>query len=257
MNPERFDRQNGIPMYRQLADYIKKQISSGVYCPGDVLPSEADYIREFNLSRTTVRLALGMVTNAGLVRREQGRGTIVVPQVHSNLPILSSFTEEARRYGREPSVELISCGEEPLSQAAANALSLPANTRVLKVIRLRLVDGDPIGLSVSWLNTVNFPQLREIDYSSTSLYQVFEEELGLSIRKAAENIRADLATAQETRSLKIKSGAPVLRMNRITLIAGEQDTVVPIEYVEAVFNGVVYSVDVELYRQSNQRLSEK
>lgn len=251
MQPESFDRESGVPVYRQLAEYIKKQISSGVYAPGDVLPSEADYIREFNLSRTTVRLAFGMVTNAGLVRREQGRGTIVVSQMRSNLPLLSSFSEEARRYGRDPSVRLLDKLEEGIPQAAAHALALPVGTRVLKIIRLRLVDHEPIGLAVSWLNTLRFPQLTSVDYSATSLYEVFENQLGLPIYKAVENIRADLAGDAEARRLKIKQGSSVLRMIRTTLIRCEQDAVVPIEYVEVVFNGSIYSVDVELYRQNN------
>ncbi|MEM5776545.1 MAG: GntR family transcriptional regulator, partial [Anaerolineaceae bacterium] len=146
MNQNIFDRTSGFPLYRQLAEHIKKQIAAGVYKPGDLLPSESDYIREHNLSRTTVRLAFGLVTNAGLIRREQGKGTVVVEQVRSKLPSLSSFTEEARRIGRTPSVDLLDRREEPAPQMVAQALQLPEGTPLLKVIRLRKVDGEPIGL---------------------------------------------------------------------------------------------------------------
>jgi len=244
------NRENGIPVYRQLADYIKKQISGGVYQPGDVLPSETDYIRDFNVSRTTVRLAFGLITNAGLVRREQGRGTIVVPQVYTQLPYLTSFTEEARRYGRTPGVALLSQSEEQVSLNAAGALSLSTDTRVLKVTRLRMVDGEPIGISRSWMNTVKFPSLANLDYSSVSLYRLFEREMGLSIRSAKEIIRADLAEEADAQKLKIQVGAPVIRMLRTTFIQGEQDTAIPIEYADVVFNGSIYSVDVELFRRS-------
>lgn len=252
MQPEIFDRERGIPVYRQLADYIKNQIASGKYQPGDVLPSEADYIREFNLSRTTVRLAFGLVTNAGLVRREQGRGTIVVSPVRSNLSYLASFSEEARRYGHEPSVLLLSCTEEQISDAAAFELRLPADAKVLKVVRLRQVDHKPIGITISWMNTHAFPQLVNQDYSIGSLYDLFEDKLGLSICHAQENIRADLATEDETRLLKLKHGAPVLRMDRTTHIQSELKSTIPIEFVEVVFNGSVYSVDVELFRKSGK-----
>lgn len=252
MCPIIFDRESGIPLYRQLADYIKKQISSGEYHPGDVLPSEADYIKELKLSRTTVRLAIGSIANAGLVKREQGRGTIVVSQVRSKLPFLSSFTEEALLYGREPSVILLKCEEEQVSIEAANALSLPPDAKIFKVIRLRMADKFPIGLAVSWINTIVFPQLKDVDFSALSLYQIFESELGLPIRNAVENIHADLAGDYEARNLKIKNGAPVLQIMRTTFLQGEQDSALPIEYVEVVFNGSVYSVDVELYRQSGK-----
>jgi GntR family transcriptional regulator len=252
MQQDFFDRESGIPVYRQLADYIKKQISNGSYRPGDVLPSEADYIRDFNVSRTTVRLAFGMITNAGMVRREQGRGTIVVPQVRTQLPFLSSFTEEALHYGRIPSVVLLGKSEEQASPNAANALSLPPDAHVLIVERLRIVDGEPIGLSVSSMNIVRFPGLTKLDFSALSIYSLFETEMGLSILSAKENIRADLAEEKEAHKLKIQPGAPVLRMLRTTFIQGEQGAVVPIEYVEVVFNGSIYSVDVELFRQSGK-----
>lgn len=251
MRQDFFDRESGIPVYRQLADFIKKQISSGEYPPGDVLPSEADYMRDFNVSRTTVRLAFGLITNAGMVRREQGRGTIVVPQVHTQLPFLSSFTEEARRYGRNPGVTLLNKGIEPISNNASMALSLPPESRVLKVERLRVVDGEPIGHSVSWLNTIRFPHLLDLDYSSISLYFLFENEIG-SIHSAQENIRADLAGENEAMKLKIPKGSPVLRMLRTTFIQVEQDKSIPVEYVEVAFNGSIYSVDVELFRQSGK-----
>lgn len=252
MQSDFFDRESGIPVYRQLADYIKKQISSGVYQPGDVLPSEADYIRDFNVSRTTVRLAFGLITNAGMVRREQGRGTIVVPQVRTQLPFLSSFTEESSHYGRTPSVVLLRQYMEKVSVEAANALSLPLDAQVLRVERLRLVDGEPIGLAISSMNTVKFPDLAKLDFSALSIYSLFESEMGLSIRSAKENIRADLAGENEAHKLKIQTGAPVLRMLRTTFIQGEQNAAVPIEYVEVVFNGSIYSVDVELFRQSGK-----
>jgi len=252
MQSDFFDRESGIPVYRQLADYIKKQISSGVYQPGDVLPSEADYIRDFNVSRTTVRLAFGLITNAGMVRREQGRGTIVVPQVRTQLPFLASFTEESSRYGRTPSVVLLRQYMDKVSIEAAKALSLPTDAHVLRVERLRLVDGEPIGLALSWMNTVRFPGLANLNYSALSIYSLLESEMGLSIRSAKENIRADLATENEAHKLNIQAGAPVLRMLRTTFIQDEQGAVIPIEYVEVVFNGSIYSVDVELYRQSGK-----
>ena len=243
------DRQNAVPLYRQLADYIKRQISSGIYRPGDILPSEADLVRELNLSRTTVRLAFGLIANAGLVRREQGRGTIILSQMRSNLPMLASFSEEARRYNREPSVELLGTTEEPVPTEAARALSLSLGTKVIKVIRLRLVDHEPIGLAVSWLNIIEFPGWKSVDCSTPSLYEAVEKQLGLTIRSAVENIRADIAKDDEARKLRMKPGSPVLRLMRTTFVRGKQDNAMPVEYTEAAFNGSAYSVDVELYRK--------
>jgi Transcriptional regulators len=248
MQNDFFDRESGVPVYRQLAENLKKQISTGKYKPGDVLPSEADLIREYNISRTTVRLAFGLITNAGLVRREQGRGTIVVSQVRSLLPKLASFTEEVARLGRTPGTVLISKEEAELSIEAANELLLNVDQKVLKVVRLRMADDEPIGLAISWLNILEFPSLQEIRGDELSLYDVFEKQLNLKVLNAVETIRADVADKSVAKELQIKVGAPVLRMDRTTYVQSESGKAVPVEFVQGFFNGVVYSAQVELYR---------
>jgi GntR family transcriptional regulator len=245
------DRSSGVPVYRQLAEYLKKQISFGIYKPGDVLPSEAEIIRDFNISRTTVRLAFGLISNAGLIRREQGRGTIVVSQVRSKLPLLSSFTEEVAKFGRQPGTRFLSKNEEYLPLEAANALKLNINQKCVKIVRLRMADDQPLGLAVSWLNIAHYPQLEKINGTELSLYDVFENQLGLKIRSAVENIRADIAGEFESHNLNVKSGSPILRLTRTTFVQSESENGTPIEYVEVAFNGFVYSVDIELFRQGN------
>jgi len=245
-----FDRESGVPVYRQLAEYLKTQIADGRYKPGDVLPSESELIRDFGISRTTVRLAFGLVSNAGLVRREQGRGTIVVSHVHTTLPILASFSEEVLRLGRQPGSKLLGLEEEYLPNDVANAFEMTINDKALKLTRLRLADDEPIGIAVSWLNSVKFPILKTLDYTQVSLYQIIEKKLGMKIRNAIENIRADIVTDYEARKLGIKNSSPVIRMIRTTYVQGEQDMGIPIEYVEVVFNGLTYSIDVELFRRS-------
>jgi GntR family transcriptional regulator len=151
--------------------------------------------------------------------------------------------------GRVPGNILLGQVEEHLSINAANAFNLTVEDTGLKVTRLRLADDQPIGLAVSWLNSIRFPVLKTLDYSTVSLYQTFEKYLGLKIRNATENIRADIVTDQEARKLGVKSGSPVIRMARTTFVQDERDNCIPIEYVEVAFNGLVYSIDVELFRQ--------
>ncbi len=249
MEPIIFDHEKGIPIYRQLAEYFKVQISKGIYRPGDLLPSEAEQVRDLKVSRTTVRLASGLLNNAGLIRQEQGRGTIVISQIRSKLPMLSSFTEEVERLGYTPGMELLSQGEEKLSFNAANALDLNPGKKVIKVVRLRLADNKPIGIATTWLNNVKYPDLEDIDYRALSLYQVYENQLGLIIKNAIENVQADIVDEHEISRLKIAPGSPVQRITRTTFAISENEFGVPIEYVEAVFNAAVYSVDIELFRR--------
>jgi len=249
MEPLIFDHEKGIPIYRQLAEYFKVQISKGIYRPGDLLPSEAEQVRDLKVSRTTVRLAFGLLNNIGLIKQEQGRGTIVISRIRSKLPMLSSFTEEVERLGYTPGMKLLSQGEEKLSFDAANALDLRPGKKVIKVVRLRLADNKPIGIATTWLNDVKYPDLKDIDYRALSLYQVYENQLGLIIKNAIENVQADIVDEHEVSKLKIASGSPVQRITRTTFAISENEFGTPIEYVEAVFNAAVYSVDIELFRR--------
>ena len=66
-----------IPLYSQLVSIIKRNISAGTLDPGALLPSEAELCRTFDVSRSTVRQAIGELESEGLVVRKQGRGTFV------------------------------------------------------------------------------------------------------------------------------------------------------------------------------------
>jgi GntR family transcriptional regulator len=66
------------PKYQQIADRLRGQIGSGVLEPGERLPSEPDLATEYDASRNTVRLAIALLINQGLVVSRQGLGTFVV-----------------------------------------------------------------------------------------------------------------------------------------------------------------------------------
>lgn len=74
------DRESGVPLYRQLADILRARIESGQYQPGKLIPSETHLQQEFELARDTVRAALDILRDEGLVVTYPGRGTAVAPK---------------------------------------------------------------------------------------------------------------------------------------------------------------------------------
>ena len=76
----RLSMDSDIPLYAQLVGIIKRNISTGTLAVGDLLPSEAELCRWMNISRNTVRQAIGELEDEGLVVRERGRGTFVADQ---------------------------------------------------------------------------------------------------------------------------------------------------------------------------------
>ncbi len=94
------------PLYQQLAATLRAEINSGDLAPGDRVPTEAELSERYSTSRNTVRLALNLLRNEGLLTSQQGRGTFVRtnPPVryHASLTGLRSKRLEAQRQ-REPS----------------------------------------------------------------------------------------------------------------------------------------------------------
>lgn len=241
--------ENGFPIYRQLANYLKQQIVQGEYQVGDLLPSETELVQKLDISRTTVRLAFNDLVNSGLVKRERGKGTIVISSgITSQLSHLSSFTEEVARLGMTPGTQLVSSEKVTSPTKVSKRLAIEPNTEVMKVIRLRTADDRPIGLVTTWLNINTFPQLNNLDYSSLSLYEVYEKNLGLTILRATEFVWADDVSDHEKEKLCIQRDDPVLRITRVTYIKTNKEGGTPIEYIEGVFKGKIYIVETELFR---------
>jgi len=197
------------------------------------LPSEADLVSDFGVSRTTARRALDELRREGLVRREPGRGTFLASsRLRSNLAYLHSFTEEIERWGYTPGAQLVSREELAANEEVAARLEIEAGDEVLFVRRLRLADERPIFVCDSYLPVGRFPALRGANYGTVSLSKLFEERIGRRIQNSRQWIGAATATSEVAALLEIPAGIPVLRVLRITLVTGNT----PIELVEAHFH---------------------
>ena len=197
------------------------------------MPSEADLVSDFGVSRTTARRALDELRREGLVRREPGRGTFLAsPRLRSNLAYLHSFTEEIERWGYTPGARLVSREEWVANEEVAARLEIGVGDDVLFVRRLRLADERPIFACDSYLPVGRFPALRDADYGTVSLSELFEERTGRRIKNSRQWIGAATATSDVAALLEIPVGVPVLRVRRITVVTGDD----PIELVEAHFH---------------------
>lgn len=197
------------------------------------MPSEADLVSDFGVSRTTARRALDELRRQGFVRREPGRGTFLSsPRLRSNLAYLHSFSEEIERRGYTPGARLVGREERTASEEVAARLEIEAGDEVLFVRRLRLADERPIFVCDSYLPIGRFPALKDADYGSVSLSRLFEERTGRKIEHSRQWIGAATATKDVAALLEILAGVPVLEVRRITLVTGDA----PVELVEAHFH---------------------
>ena len=233
-------------LYHQILRDLTERIGSGEVGVGDRLPSEADLVAEFGVSRTTARRALDELRRQGLVRREPGRGTFLAsPRLRSNLAYLHSFSEEIERWGYTPGVRLVSREERMADEEVAARLGVEVGEKVLFVRRLRLADERPIFVCDSYLPIERFPALKDADYGTVSLTRLLEERTGRKVEHARQWIGAATAAEDVAELLEIPAGVPVLEIRRITCVTGNE----PAEAVEAFFHPERYQHYNELSAQ--------
>jgi GntR family transcriptional regulator len=132
------------PKYWGLKRHLLDLLSS--LPPGSPIPTERSLAAEFDVSRTTVRQALADLTVEGRLLRVQGKGTFAAePKVAQRLQ-LSSYTEDMRAQGREPSSRLLDIAEIPAEGELTTLLNIRSGAKVLRMQRLRLADGEPMAI---------------------------------------------------------------------------------------------------------------
>lgn len=212
--------------------------------PGSPIPTERSLAAEFDVSRTTVRQALAELTVEGRLLRVQGKGTFAAePKVAQRLQ-LSSYTEDMKAQGRQPSSRLLEVSEEPADADLSRLLGMRAGAKVLRLHRLRLADGEPMAIETTHLPLARFRGLRRYVTSGGSLYQVLRERFGVEMGHAEETIETALASPAEAELLGADVGLPMLLLSRHSFDTDGK----PVEWVRSVYRGDRYKFVAALNR---------
>jgi GntR family transcriptional regulator len=249
MPPERrlsLDRASPVPLHVQLKEALRGQILNGVWGPGDLLPAESELCSEFEVSRTTVRQALAELTRESLVVRERGRGTFVAPPKLTERAVerLSGFFEDMVTLGLPPVSQVLKQGIVPANDQVAARLDLKPGARVVEIERLRLVQDEPVVLTITYLPHSLCPGLETADLTRRSLYEYLETECGLTLARGRRTIEAVAADARQARLLRVSKGAPLVFLESVSYLADGR----PIEFYHALHRGDRSRFEVELVR---------
>lgn len=150
MSPKDLSSRSANPLYKQLIQRLRTDIQSGVYPVHSRFPSELSLCDAYGVSRVTVRKALSVLTQEGLLERHQGVGTFVcTPRIHKDLRSVNSFSEACRLMGAEPSTDVISAQLLPADGEDQTSLLLAPDEQVVELVRLRRMDGVPVMLETN------------------------------------------------------------------------------------------------------------
>lgn len=200
--------------------------------PHDKMISERAICRKYNVSRTTVRLALVELENSGDIYKKQGVGTFVsgLSQKRLNLLDTFSFTDYTRELGKEPQTDVISFEIKPADSLAAHSLGLKEGEKIYIIKRLRLANSVSMMLETTYLPVYLFPKLKKEKVSKKPLYEIFRQDYNQRIKYADEGFTSSVTSKKDSEILKVPISSPCLQIQRTTY---NQKNII-IEYTESV-----------------------
>ena len=194
--------------YQQIAEELRARVRSAA--PGSVLPSEADLSAEFGASRVTVRRALELLRDDGVLAARQGFGWFVATEpVRQRLERLGTIEGSVAGAGRAAARQVMEFAFVPAPSHVGAVLGV---TEVLRVKRVNLADGEPFAVVTVWCPAALGRDLSRADVERRPFYEL----LGIDLRGATQTIGAAAADAADAALLAVPEGAPLLTCERIT-----------------------------------------
>lgn len=220
---------NGTPAYQRIQTAIRKKIETAQLNPGDAVASERDLAKSHKVSLMTARHALAGLEREGLVERRRGAGTFVAaPKIHFNK--LMSYTEHMSSRGLAPRSRVLMAKIIDDEQEVAARLGLPAASRLVKIVRLRLTGEEPFALETCYLPAADFSGLVDAPLGRNSLFAALQHEYGVELAYADEEIDATAADGHLAEMLTLPKGSAILRIRQVIYSTSGKATIYVVGY---------------------------
>lgn len=231
---------------------LRQRIEDGTYAVGDRLPPEDDLAAEFNVSRATLRQAVGDLVQGDMVSRKQGRGTFVLPREPHTIgqrfrgSLADLISETRRAKVRDVNVER----SARIPDRIAGLLELDEPVGVI-VRRTRYMDGAPFAYTVNYLPSRFEKLLTKASLKEHGMMTLLEQN-GVTFTGATQTIKAQLADVEVARDLNVTFASPVLFVER--LLTDQNDDLV--EFVQTWYRGDEYEYTVTFEQLPQGALQE-
>lgn len=190
-----------LPAYLRIAEHLTIEIGAGRLAAGDRLPPERSLAARYGVSMMTLRKALGVVTERGLIERRRGSGNYVLGGARHVGTYALFRLESVPDGGGLPTAELLSLDRMPKPDDLADIGAAPEGWRIR---RLRALDGRPVAVEEIWLDG-RYEGLRA-DHLSESLYKTYAERLDLTIARAEDRVGVGPLPGWAPETLRLSTG---------------------------------------------------
>jgi GntR family transcriptional regulator len=208
------DRNSFEPPYHQLASLLRQQIASGELRPGDRVPSEAQLCERYEVSPMTVRRAINILLDEGLVTATRGRGTFVRPLVLGTATFGLQALEDLFSDERT-SVRFLSVRTSPVTQRISQRLHVPIGEKVISIRRLLSHGSKPVAFHREYLIFDPTQPIVEAEMGITTLQGLFDGQGETVLKRGELTIETTVLTDEEAKLLDAPAGRAAFRIEHI------------------------------------------
>lgn len=220
---KKLDPSTGVPLYRQIKEILRAEISSGAVDASTPI-TEALLLERFKVSRAPIRQALKELSDEGFVYRKQGKGTFPVPGRRIDRSAdtrAGTLFQQLTAQGLDTSTTVAQLERIIPPSHVQKRLELEPTETVLHFVRSILVDNIPLTYSSIYLRTPAefMPAIEELE-SGISAFELLERDYGIKLEQSDNEAWATAATAQQAEQLQVAAGNPLLAIETVFITKG-------------------------------------
>ncbi|MDF7638318.1 GntR family transcriptional regulator [Lactobacillus sp. ESL0791] len=210
------DNNSDKPLYDQLKNLLEEKIITDYHC-GELLPTERKLALSYDVSRTTVRIALQKLAQEGLVERIQGKGTVVsnFKKIQKINATQSNFAKQMLEQQKKPRMKLLKVELAKYTKELEHDFYMNSENELLKVEQLYCGDDIPVLFEKTYFAYDKFKKIDLTVFEKKSTEEVITE--GYSSEAIFVYDKLDIVSAPSTRlirKLQLKKSCPLLKIER-------------------------------------------
>ncbi len=204
------ERRSGVALWRQIAQHLRNDIEGGTLSSGTKLPTEPELAKRFGVNRHTVRRAVSVLQDDGLVSVEQGRGTFVREWADSHSlanrgKLMRAPEQDAADHG-----ETLRLSHIAADTHVASALRLRPGEEVIQLDLVSVVDNRPVSLSSHYIPAKRFKGFEKAFKRTHSVEEALKKCGVKGLSHGRTKVSASLPSAAEAKILRLPKGQPLV-----------------------------------------------
>lgn len=231
--------------YRIIYQKLKDSIFANEYPAGSLLPPEPELEKQFKVSRITIRHAISLLEKEGLIRVQQGHGTVVLYNAnfskYRKFHNITSVTESFNGQDNNFTVRGMFIDSVAPAPEVVEALGLKTAINVYRMQRIICINDEPFAIIISYVSQTIVPDLDKYNGTFTNFYPFLESTYNIFFEKGVETISATVSDFVESQLLGIPNNSPLLCFTR-TAYCNEG----PFEYVQTKVRPELYTLSIHM-----------